>query len=326
MEFEFSEKYAHLRDIVIKEQKKTEVQQKSQELLESKISGEISEVVKPKSKELPQKSVEVVIKEKELKLTENELNALEEVVPGIKSAIEQLEEATKKSRPKPDSTEKSRIEKYREWRDSEKAIEIAQENAGYINGRSLSEIVSAYNQAGIPIAVGKIRAENEEKKAILELESLKNKLGMVINRLNPDGEIDDFEIVLNPQERQLAQLGLLRIYSYLTTGITIKNRLFLFKGTGVTGINFLKESIGIHEKELDQSFLEAYGIFTHELAHNEHMDHDVGFMNTMEALFLETNKKLTEIALKARNGEDLTDDEETILSIVEKWDRLRNIG
>ena len=36
-----------------------------------------------------------------------------------------------------------------------------------------------------------------------------------------------------------------------------------------------REAIGIHEKELDQNFLEAVGIFTHELAHNEHMNHDV---------------------------------------------------
>lgn len=326
IEFELSEEYAQLRDILTKEQKKVEVQAKPPEVVSAKPPEEIAvEKIIPEGAQPPKKSVEVVVKERELKLSEEQLNALEKVVLGIKSAIEQLEKATQKAQPESGSTEKSRIKKYREWRDSEEAIKIAQENAGYISGRDLSEIVSAYNQAEVPIAVGQVEAGEKEKRAISELESLKDKLETVINRLNPDGEIDDFEIVLDPQERQLAQLGLLRIYSYLATGAVIKNRLFLYKGTGATGINFGKEAIGIHEKELDQSFLEAYGIFTHELAHNEHMDHDVGFMTTMEALFLETNKKLTEIALKAKSGEDLTDDEETILSIVEKWDKLRNV-
>jgi hypothetical protein len=324
VEFELSEKHARLREILMREQKKPGVQEKPAEVLEPKQPEEPAALAQ-EGAQPPKKKMEVVIKERELKLTEEQLNALERVVPGIKSAISQLEEATQKAQPEPGSTEKSRMEKYREWRDSEEAIKIAQENAGYINGKALSEIVAAYNQAEVPIAVGRVKAGEEEKRAISELESLRGKLETVINRLNPDGEIDDFEMVFNPEERQLAQLGLLRIYSYLATGAAIKNRLFLFRGTGARGINFGKEAIGIHEKELDQSFLEAYGIFTHELAHNEHMDHDVGFMVTMEALFLETNKKLTEIALKAKSGEDLTDDEETILSIVEKWDRLRNI-
>lgn len=272
--------------------------------------------------EITCKKQEVVVKEIESALTTEQLAELEKVVPGIASAIKQLEDTTQKIEQKK-AEEKTRIEKYKEWRDSDEAIRLAEENAGYINGRTLGEIVSTYNKAEIPVAVGVSKASEEERQLSSQLKDIKTTLQEAINKINPDGEVQDFEMVFEPQPRQLAQLGLLRIYAYLTTAAKIENKLFVFRGTGTTGINMGREAIGIHEKELDQNFLEAVGIFTHELAHNEHMNHDVGFMTTMEALFLETNRKLTEIALKAKNGQLLTEDEETILSVIDKWDKLR---
>src|SRR3989338_1432826 len=273
-------------------------------------------------KEITGKKPEIVVKEVESALTPEQLAEPEKVVPGIASAIKQLEDTTQKIEQKK-AEEKTRIEKYKEWRDSDEAIRLAEENAGYINGRALGEIVSAYNRAEIPVAVAVSNASEEERQLSSQLKDIKATLQEAINKINPDGEVENFEMVFEPQPRQLAQLGLLRIYAYLTTAAKIENKLFVFRGTGTTGINMGREAIGIHEKELDQNFLEAVGIFTHELAHNEHMNHDVGFMTTMEALFLETNRKLTEIALKAKNGEPLTEDEETILSVIDKWDKLR---
>ena len=238
------------------------------------------------------KKPEVVIKEVESVLTLEQVAELEKIVPGITSAIQQLQEATQKIEQQK-AEEKTRIEKYKEWRDSDQAIQLAEENAGYINGRALGEIVSAYNRAEIPVAMAVSKAGEEERQLSSQLKDIKATLQEAINKINPDGKVEDFEMVFNPETRQLAQLGLLRIYAYLTTASKIENKLFIFRGTGTTGINMGREAIGIHERELDQNFLEAVGIFTHELAHNEHMDHDVGFMTTMEALFLETNRKLT---------------------------------
>jgi hypothetical protein len=271
------------------------------------------------------KNIPVVIKEIEPALTDEQLDELETTIPGIKSAVQKLQEISDKTRSEGNG-EKSRMEKYKEWRDSTQANQLAEESAGYVTGKTIGEIVSAYNRAEIAVAQVVSNAGEKETKALSELQSLKNTLEAAINKMNPDGEVQNFEMVFDPQPRQLAQLGLLRIYAYLTSGVAIENKLFVFTGTGTTGINMNREAIGIHEKELDQSFLEAVGIFTHELAHNEHMDHDVGFMTTMEALFLETNRRLTEIALKARNGESLNENEELILSVVLKWDELRNQG
>ena len=269
------------------------------------------------------KSILVVIKEKGAVLSEAQLDDLEKTIPGIKDAVKKLQEISDKTELSTNG-EKSAMEKYKEWRDSAQANQLAEESAGYITGKTIGEIVSAYNQAEIAVAKAISTAGEAEQGALSELKSLKNTLEAAINKMNPDGEVQDFEMVFDPQPRQLAQLGLLRIYAYLTNGVAIQNKLFVFRGTGTTGINMNREAIGIHEKELDQSFLEAVGIFTHELAHNEHMNHDVGFMTAMEALFLETNRRLTEIALKAKNGETLNENEELILSVVQKWDELRN--
>lgn len=270
-----------------------------------------------------QKNVPVVTKRKEPVLTDIQLDDLEKTIPGIKSAVQKLQGITDKTKPE-ENGEKSRMEKYKEWRDSTQANQLAEESAGYVTGKTIGEIVSTYNKAEIPVVQVVGGAEEKHTKTLSELKGLKDTLEAAIKKMNPDGEVQNFEMVFNPQPRQLAQLGLLRIYAYLTSGVVIENKLFVFRGTGATGINMSREAIGIHEKELDQSFLEAVGIFTHELAHNEHMDHDVGFMTTMEALFLETNRRLTEIALKARNGESLNENEDLILSVVQKWDELRN--
>lgn len=273
------------------------------------------------------KTIPVIIKEEEAVLSEDQLDELEKTIPDIKDAVQKLQEISDKTEPSTNG-EKSAMEKYKEWRDSSEANKLAEESAGYITGKTIEEIVSAYNQAEIAVAKATKTAKSTmvevKQGALSELKSLKNILGAAINKINPDGKVQDFEMVFDPKPRQLAQLGLLRIYAYLTNGVAIQNKLFVFRGTGTTGINMNREAIGIHEKELDQSFLEAVGIFTHELAHNEHMDHDLGFMTAMEALFLETNRKLTEIALKAKNGETLNENEELILSVVQKWDELRN--
>lgn len=326
VEMELADEFLHLKDILVKQGGKepspaTLVGQPPKPL-ENIAKGEPETDEEPEKPDL-RKEIPVIIKEKEQVLSEAQLDELDGLIPGIKSAIQKLQEVADKTQTGEGAGEKSRTEKYKEWRDSAEANKLAEESAGYVTGKTIEEIVTAYNEAEIAV-VKEVGTGSEEDKAISELVDLKQTLQSAINKMNPDGEVQDFEMVFDPKPRQLAQLGLLRIYAYLTTGVSIKNKLFAFRGTGVTGINMQREAIGLHEKELDQSFLEAAGIFTHELAHNEHMDHDVGFMTTMEALFLETQRKLTEIALKAKKGEDLNENEELILSVVEKWDELRS--
>lgn len=270
--------------------------------------------------------VRVVGKDVALDLSEREMKALEQAIPGIRAAVEKLEQATGEPLPQDASSKKTLLQKYVDWRNSGRAGEAAQENAGYIGARTLTEILDADNQADIAVVEPSIQGGDKEKQALSEVMTLRDRLKRAVERLCPEEEIDDFEIVLQPRERQLAQLGLLRMYSILTTGAPIENSLFLYNGTGSKGLNISKETIGMHEELLNQSFWEAHGTFVHEIAHNKDMSHDVEFRQMLQALSSQIEKKLTSIAQKAVSEQALTPEEEAIVGIAEQWDRLRLVA
>jgi hypothetical protein len=265
----------------------------------------------------------VIKKDVPLSISPEELDVLEKVIPGIREAVEKLDDVGKGRQVADGDSAETLMGKYIKWSDSNRAVEVAEENAGYVSGRDLADILNAHNQADIAVVKGKLQADDHEVEALSEAVILQKRLEAAIERLSPEGPIDDFEFIFEPTEKQLAQLGLLRMYANLTTGAGVPNSLFVYAGTGSKGINIRKEAIGLHEEVLKQNFWEANGIFTHELAHNKEMDHDPGFMHMMQALFLEASKKITAIAQKSSAGEALSKEEEAILGMSEHWDKLR---
>lgn len=264
----------------------------------------------------------VIVKERDSYLTPEQVSELEVIVPGVTEAIRQLDNITTKIE-QPDVV--TPLDKYLEWRDSNDRARLAEEDAGYLDGRTLGSIVNKYNQADIAVVDEVTHVSPEERAVKNQLDYLNNKLEESISRMNPDGGVDDFEMMFSPKPEQLARLGLLRRYAYAMTGARIENQLFIFKGTGASGINIGREAIGLHEEVLKRGFLEAFGVFVHELAHNESMDHGPKFMTAMEAIFLESHNRLMRITQKQEKGFPLNEDEAGALEILNLWDELEEL-
>lgn len=135
--------------------------------------------------------------------------------------------------------------------------------------------------------------------------------------------IEDFDIVETPSPSQLKQLEILREYIYLTTGVHVGNKLFIYTGDGAYGVNFAGRGIGLHESLLDVGFDEALSTFTHEVAHNEVMNHGPGFMRMDSILNMAIHDAVYAIAVKEANREPLDDEEALIIRIEGMWDKLR---
>ena len=249
------------------------------------------------------------------------VSQMEAQLPGILEAVNKLEELV----PEPtiaEPTGQSSIEKYLQWRQSDKFYGQLGDNAGYLTGRHLIELVEGQNQADIA-TVGIIREETPEDRI---LGALQSKLKGIVDRMNPaEDEVDDFEIVLEPTEKQLAQLGLLRLYTQLATDVAIPNDLFVYKGTGSKGINLGQKAIGMHESLFDVKFTEAMRTFIHEVAHNypEAEDHGNMFRHAMESLFTTTIDRVTQIATKLETGGTAIPEERVILDMQREWDKIK---
>jgi len=248
------------------------------------------------------------------------VSQMEAQLPGILEAVNKLEEMV----PEPtvaELTGQSPVEKYLQWRQSDQFYGQLGDNAGYLTGKHLIELIEEQNQADIS-SVESIREESPED---IILGALRSKLKKIVERMNPaEDEVDDFEIVLEPTEKQLAQLGLLRLYSQLTTNVALPNDLFVYKGTGSKGINLGQKAIGIHESLFGVKFTEAMRTFTHEVAHNypEAEDHGNMFRHAMESLFAATIDRVTNIAIKLDSGQATTSEERVILDMQREWDSI----
>ncbi|MCD4704957.1 hypothetical protein K8R66_02670 [bacterium] len=299
----------------------------SEEVDTTDISAVISETRKnldaipiqhPEFPVITKKEQRIVVKKMQLSTKEqNRLAELEEKIPEITEAIATLEstvptrQVEKKKNDAPD--------KYLQWRDSSDFYGQATQEARYLTGRHLLKIVAESNQADIAIALlDKEETETERKMARLNatLKELANRFAP------PEDEVDDFEIILAPTEQQLAKVGILRAYAYLTTQVSLPNDIFIYDGTGSKGVNIAQKAIGLHESLFKTDFKEILGTFVHEIAHNASMSHNVEFMHTMEALFSTINEELSKISEKLLNKEELSDDELMILELKRKWDTI----
>ncbi len=281
--------------------------------------GEVH-VVQPDSPELIQHG-EVI--EREVKISDSEkerVAKMDENLPGLVGMVNALDKVVPK--PKIEVHGKSEIEKYMEWRNSGDFYGRLGQSAGYLTGRHLVDLVNEQNQAEIST----VRTVTEATPADVTRNALMQKLRSVVSRLNPEGDdVNEFEIVVGPSERQLAQLGLLKTYAELTTGMAVVNDLFIYEGTGSKGINLGQKAIGLHKGLLDVNFTEALRTFGHEIAHNYPgaKDHEVMFRHAMESVFVTMIDRVSQIAGKLNDGGSLTEQEQAILSIQSDWDTLR---
>lgn len=274
--------------------------------------------------EVPQIEREDNVVKKETSISDAEkarMAQLEIQLPGIVDAVNKLEGLIPESAAESPSG-KTATEKYLQWRQSDKFYGQLGDNAGYLTGRHLLELVNEQNQANIA-TVEVVREESLRDKT---LDALRSKLKSMVDRMNPaEDDVNDFDIVLEPNERQLAQLGLLRLYTQLTTGVALPNDLFIYKGTGSKGINLGQKAIGIHESLFDTRFTEALRIFTHEVAHNnpDPLDsHGVTWRHTTESLFATMIDRVSQIATKLESGQSAIPEERVILDMRNEWDKL----
>ncbi|MBI2596185.1 hypothetical protein HYW46_05640 [Candidatus Daviesbacteria bacterium] len=245
---------------------------------------------------------------------------MESQIPGIVDAVNKLDGLVPEAKPAAPAGQ-SPIEKYMQWRKTDQFYGQLGDSAGYLTGRHLVELVHEQNQAEIS-SVQVVRNETSQDQI---LRTLRGKLKKVVDRMNPsEDKVDDFEIVLEPTEKQLAQLGLLRLYSQLTSGVPLPNDLFIYEGTGSKGINLGQKAIGMHESLFTVKFTEAMRTFTHEIAHNypKAEGHGNMFRHAMESLFATTIDRVTNIARKLESGQTATPEERIILDMQTEWDNI----
>ncbi|HRH24330.1 MAG TPA: hypothetical protein PK109_01945 [Candidatus Paceibacterota bacterium] len=230
-----------------------------------------------------------------------------EDIPGLSEAVDSLEKiAEKKGKKKIGSL----IGQYLSLRGKEEAKKTLASGAGYLTGISLREILAGTSEADIAPAIDR-RSE------------MSRRLQSAIDRLDEDDRVDNFEIVLEPSEGQLAQLSLLREYVHRTTGAAFSNDLFVFTGDGAKGVNISQEAIGVHAEVLNVSFGEALEVMFHELAHNAYMNHSSEFMSQMMSLSMRSQENVMELLEKSERREKLTPEERFVLTVRKEWSALQ---
>lgn len=227
-------------------------------------------------------------------------------IPGLQEAVGTLEEIAGNTKKR--GLRDTIVDQYRKLRGNNGN---AASEAGYLSGRHLLEILHESSEADVPASQ---RGGSELSR---RLEYLANQIR------EADEQVENLDIVLEPSKQQLGQLAVLRKYLNLTTGVAIENDLFVFRGRGTLGINIARRAIGLHEAVFKTSFKEAQHIMTHELAHNEFRDHDVGFMTMMQSLFVQSEETVYAIATKLLRRQRLTKNERVIMSLQEEWEKLR---
>lgn len=250
-------------------------------------------------------------------------------ISGLREAVEKLEEHAAAG-PTAESSKTSvddRIKAYVAWRESGKFYGQAADQAQYLSGRHLLEIMADYASVGIA-ARAEVEDEkgksDEVKRAEREVSDLKSRLKDVVNSLSSEHKVEeDFELVQEPSPEQLAKLGLLRAFTHLVgDNLAIPNDLFIFRGSGTQGINIGRKAIGLHEALLREPLERVMNVFLHEVAHNEVMKHDDEFIAMLQALFFQKDKIMHKLARKSVSGEKLSDQEAVIVDVIGAWDKM----
>ncbi len=278
--------------------------------------------------DFPKDTSEPEVIQKPSSISEEEkdrLKKMEAQLPGIMQAVETLNELIPEHPIEEKDTGKSPLEKYVEWRKSDNFYGQLGANAGYMTGKHLIELIDEQNQADISVAKGVEEPISDQQS---QIQALQQKLDAIVKRMNiKEDDVNDFEFVFDPAERQLAQFGLLQLYTHITTGVALPNDFFLYRGTGSKGINLAQKAIGLHEALFDVKFTEALRTFTHEVAHNypEATDHGNMFRHAMESLFVTMNDRITQIATKLNSDGTATQEDEIILDIEKQWNKLKGV-
>ena len=175
------------------------------------------------------------------------------------------------------------------------------------SNRSLSDLVNRNNESDID--------------SIFDIGSEIKKL------FAPRPKIEHFDVnpIENPQARQLSQLTLIRNYFEITTGYPVTNDLFIYDGKGTKGVNFGGSSIAMHQALFDVGFYEMLSVFSHEVAHNLVPNHGPDFAHAEEAIFHAMIDRIDDIALKAINGEPVTEAEKYLVHAPSEWERLKTL-
>lgn len=272
------------------------------------------------------------IKEVKKTMTAESAKRLADLSPrisGLREAVEKLEEhaAAGSTAESSKTSVDERIKAYVAWRASGSFYGQAADQAQYLSGRHLLEIMVDYASVGIAA-----RAEVEDdqgksdevKRAEREVSDLKSRLKDVVNSLSPEHKVEeDFELVQEPSPEQLAKLGLLRAFTHLVgDNLAIPNDLFIFRGSGTQGINIGTKAIGLHEALLREPLERVMNVFLHEVAHNEVMNHESEFIAMLQALFFQKDKVMHKLAGKSVSGEKLSDQEAVIVDIIGAWKKM----
>ncbi len=248
-------------------------------------------------------------------------------LPGILEAVDQLERsALAQGRENEGEEGADPVQKYFKWRQAGNSYKQLADNSHYIRGKSLLDLLGEYNQADIPLS-RKVADEAGQSSVDPIVGSLQERLKRVVKRMSVAGhEVEEFEIVFSPTEKQLAQLSILRLYTQLTANVDLPNDLFIYQGTGNKGLNIGHQAIGLHESLFTVRFGEALRTFVHEVAHNhpEADDHGNEFRHVMEALFSKIMDRQALITARLINREPLSDEDRVIADIRQSWDQLRS--
>ncbi len=194
----------------------------------------------------------------------------------------------------------SEMSKYSEWRKKNKSN---LEKTRYPQGKTLESLMSAFNRAPV--------LGNEHQEA-----------GTAGERtLEPSDKVENFEIISQPTEKQIMRLEILQDAVYELTGLRVENALFVFTGRGARGVNIGHDGIGVHEAVINGDFLEAFGTFAHEAAHNNlnANGHDKEFIEALTGIFLASQQNLLVSLAKSERGEPLTSADKKIVELVQKW-------
>ncbi len=274
-------------------------------------------LVKPKERLRIDNPVKVV----EIGLTPEALDVahkLEERIPNLIEAVAQLQKVMPPDAEGP--PQDFRFALYQALKDSGEIEKVAVRNSQYLGAKSLIQIFKEYYEDNVP----EVAVVRPVTGAEVGLTVLSHKLMEIANRFRPPDELvhDDFEIVLEPTEKQLAQLGLLRMYVSLATDAQFNNDLLVFKGSGTKAVNIGKEAIGIHEELLKANFTQAVAAMVHEIVHNEFNGHGDKFIVMVQALFAQAEQKLLTVIDKLSRGIELDQEEQLLQATYNKWNSL----
>ncbi len=276
-------------------------------------------IVHPSPEESDSTHRVVTAKREESTVDREKFEQLAQHIPALEQAIAKIDQAVPTRNDAPEDDDDP-VKQYLRWRTSDDFYGQAGDEGGYLTGKSLINILSDSHTADIAAVEQSSTGATPEQRA---LQLLNRRLAGIIEDATPEDKIVDFEIEVNPEKRELAQLALMRLYIQVVTGAAVPNDLFVYKGAGALGVNIGKKAIGLHKELLNVGFFEAFNTMTHEVAHNAYMNHGLEFVSLMQALFTRSVQRQYEIIQKLDMRQELTTEDHILMDIQNRWRELQ---